>query len=89
MYQVKILENFSELKNLFYLQEWDFEKNRDSTNRDIEKLRSCIQNLTRSTNPLGKLLDFFQEDIDTIQRELETWKTKNASLNIQIAHEKR
>ncbi|KAK6639295.1 hypothetical protein RUM43_007567 [Polyplax serrata] len=68
--------------------EWESRRNAETEIREIEKLRSLIQLLTRSTNPLGKLLDFFQEDVDSMQRELEVWKNKNSSLCIQIAHEK-
>ena len=28
--------------------------------KEIDKLRNTIQTLTRATNPLGKLLDYFQ-----------------------------
>ena len=33
-----------------------------------------IQLLCRSTNPLGKMLDYIQEDVDSMNRELESWK---------------
>uniref|UniRef100_A0A336LJ82 TRAF3-interacting protein 1 n=1 Tax=Culicoides sonorensis TaxID=179676 RepID=A0A336LJ82_CULSO len=35
-----------------------------------EALRDSIQKLTKSVNPLGKLLDFMQEDVDSMQIEL-------------------
>ena len=44
----------------------------------------CFQTLTRSANPLGKLMDFLQEDVDSMQRELETWKTENRTLQAQL-----
>ncbi|EEB17018.1 paramyosin, long form, putative [Pediculus humanus corporis] len=68
--------------------EWELSRNSESANRELDKLRANIQTLTRSANPLGKLLDFFQEDVDTIQRELESLKNKNSSLIVEIAHEK-
>lgn len=79
----------SSIHNNLIFQEWESRRNAETEIREIEKLRSLIQLLTRSTNPLGKLLDFFQEDVDSMQRELEVWKNKNSSLCIQIAHEKR
>ena len=33
----------------------------------VNKLRSSIQTLTKSAHPLGKLMDFLQEDVDSMQ----------------------
>ena len=33
----------------------------------MNKLRSSIQTLTKSAHPLGKLMDFLQEDVDSMQ----------------------
>ena len=30
-------------------------------------MRSSIQTLTKSAHPLGKLMDFLQEDVDSMQ----------------------
>ena len=49
-------------------------RDREGTQREVNKLRESIQTLTRSANPLGKLMDFLQEDVDAMQRELENWK---------------
>lgn len=40
----------------------------------MDTLRDSIQKLTRSINPLGKLMDFLQEDIDSMQMELTMWQ---------------
>ena len=42
-------------------------RERDATQREVDKLRASIQTLTRSANPLGKLMDFMQEDVDSMQ----------------------
>uniref|UniRef100_A0A6E8VA74 TRAF3-interacting protein 1 n=1 Tax=Anopheles coluzzii TaxID=1518534 RepID=A0A6E8VA74_ANOCL len=47
---------------------------RQSSARQMESLRESIQKLTRSVNPLGKLMDFIQEDIDSMERELSSWQ---------------
>lgn len=39
----------------------------------MDALRDSIQKLTRSVNPLGKLMDFLQEDIDSMQLEMTMW----------------
>ena len=33
----------------------------------MNKLKSSIQTLTKSAHPLGKLMDFLQEDVDSMQ----------------------
>jgi TRAF3-interacting protein 1 len=41
--------------------------------KQIEHLKDLIQKLVRSANPMGKLMDFVQEDIDSMQREFTKW----------------
>lgn len=43
---------------------------------DVEKLRSAIQRLCQSTNPLGKCMDYVNEDMDVMKSELQQWKTE-------------
>jgi len=62
-------------------------RDRESTLREVDKLRSSIQTLTKSAHPLGKLMDFLQEDVDSMQRELDQWKTENHSLQLQLKKE--
>ncbi|XP_012275655.1 TRAF3-interacting protein 1 [Orussus abietinus] len=76
----QILETQKELVNTDNLDvlpkkveiEWEVGSRRDHevVVKEIDKLRSEIQTLTRATNPLGKLLDYVQEDVETMQREL-------------------
>ena len=40
----------------------------------------------RSANPLGKLMDFLQEDVDSMQRELEQWRSDNKQLQLQLRY---
>ena len=49
------------------LNELSRRRERDATQREVDKLRASIQTLTRSANPLGKLMDFLQEDVDSMQ----------------------
>uniref|UniRef100_A0A1B6L6V9 TRAF3-interacting protein 1 n=1 Tax=Graphocephala atropunctata TaxID=36148 RepID=A0A1B6L6V9_9HEMI len=57
--------------------------------REVDKLRSAIQALTRAANPLGKLIDFLQEDVESMQGELDTWLTTNKQLDTQLQAEER
>ncbi|XP_068157501.1 TRAF3-interacting protein 1 [Drosophila tropicalis] len=47
---------------------------RQSSARQVNDLRDVIQSLTKSVNPLGKLMDFIPEDIDAMQLELTMWR---------------
>jgi TRAF3-interacting protein 1 len=53
-------------------------KERDTLQKDLEGQRANIQTLTKSVNPLNKLLDFVQEDLDAMQKEAEMWRREHA-----------
>lgn len=46
--------------------------------KEIGKLRSSIQIVCRSALPLGKIMDYIQEDMDTMKNELQMWRKENA-----------
>ncbi|XP_072024223.1 LOW QUALITY PROTEIN: TRAF3-interacting protein 1-like [Amphiura filiformis] len=62
-------------------------KQRELIQREVEKLRGSIQTLTRSANPLGKIMDYLQEDVDSMQKELEMWKKENQEHALAIKRE--
>ncbi|KAH0956756.1 hypothetical protein HN011_008890 [Eciton burchellii] len=67
---------------------WEGSKrDREATAKEIDKLRGTIQTLTRTTNPLGKLLDYVQEDVEMMQKELLDWKNQYRQLNEQLERE--
>lgn len=43
---------------------------------ELSRLKEQLQMLTKATNPLGKFLEAIHEDMDTMSRELEMWKTE-------------
>lgn len=55
----------------------------------MESLRESIQKLTRSVNPLGKLMDFIQEDIDSMERELSSWQQIYTQSMVELNKERR
>ncbi|XP_066992920.2 TRAF3-interacting protein 1 [Anabrus simplex] len=72
--------------------EWDDagrQREREIVSKEVERLRTSIQTLTRAANPLGKLMDFLQEDVDTMQRELRNWRIMNNDLRKQLLEEER
>uniref|UniRef100_A0A8C6D1Z3 TRAF3-interacting protein 1 n=1 Tax=Moschus moschiferus TaxID=68415 RepID=A0A8C6D1Z3_MOSMO len=62
-------------KLLVFESAWKKEK--DIVSKEIEKLRVSIQTLCRSALPLGKIMDYIQEDMDAMQNELHLWHTEN------------
>ena len=52
-------------------------KERELVAREIERLRSSIQTVCRSALPLGKIMDYIQEDMDAMQIELQSWRREN------------
>lgn len=46
-------------------------------NREIERLRMSIQSVCRSSLPLGKIMDYIQEDVDAMKAELQSWRQEN------------
>lgn len=68
---------------------WEGSKReREATAKEIDKLRGTIQTLTRTTNPLGKLLDYVQEDVEMMQKELLDWRSQYRQLNEQLERER-
>ena len=55
----------------------------------IDQLRSGIQTLASSAAPLGKVLDYLQEDLDSMQKELESWRSENKYHETAIKAEER
>ncbi|CAH8453074.1 unnamed protein product [Schistosoma haematobium] len=52
--------------------------------KEINRLCDSLQTLSRSAIPLSKLMDFVQEDLETMQQEYERWKTENHILKSQL-----
>lgn len=54
----------------------------------IDLLRKQIQALCQSANPLGKCIDFVQDDMDQMQKEHQKWRRAYAKYTEQLAEEK-
>jgi TRAF3-interacting protein 1 len=57
--------------------------------KQIENLKDMIQKLVRSLNPMGKLMDYVQEDIDSMQREYVKWNEIYKQAAIDLKREQR
>eukprot|EP00112_Aurelia_sp_Birch-Aquarium-sp1_P010914 Seg2308.2 transcript_id=Seg2308.2/GoldUCD/mRNA.D3Y31 product="TRAF3-interacting protein 1" protein_id=Seg2308.2/GoldUCD/D3Y31 len=62
-------------------------KEKEIAQKEIEKLRNSIQTLCRSAHPLGKIMDYLQEDIDSMQKEFEVWKKENKKYSLALKAE--
>ncbi|XP_049584792.1 TRAF3-interacting protein 1 isoform X4 [Syngnathus scovelli] len=52
-------------------------KEQDLVTREVERLRASIQSVCQSALPLGKIMDYVQEDLDAMQAELQSWRKEN------------
>ncbi|XP_058248348.1 TRAF3-interacting protein 1 isoform X4 [Hemibagrus wyckioides] len=52
-------------------------KERELVVREIERLRTSVQSVCRSALPLGKIMDYLQEDMDSMTNELQNWRREN------------
>ncbi|XP_037068351.1 TRAF3-interacting protein 1-like isoform X1 [Pollicipes pollicipes] len=62
-------------------------RDKDAVRKEVARLREAIQRVTKSANPLGKMMDFLQEDVDSMQRELDKWRNENKTMTQQIRSE--
>ncbi|XP_043105628.1 TRAF3-interacting protein 1 isoform X2 [Puntigrus tetrazona] len=64
-------------------------KERELVAKEIERLRLSIQTVCRSALPLGKIMDYIQEDMDSMQNELQTWRKENKESAQALLQEQR
>uniref|UniRef100_A0A8C9PLQ2 TRAF3-interacting protein 1 n=1 Tax=Spermophilus dauricus TaxID=99837 RepID=A0A8C9PLQ2_SPEDA len=64
-------------KEKSFVFESAWKKEKDIVSKEIEKLRVSIQTLCKSALPLGKIMDYIQEDVDAMQNELQLWHMEN------------
>ena len=60
------------------------EKERQLVVQEIEQLQASVQKLCQSSAPLAKLIDYSQEDMDTMQTELQVWRKENGEHAVKI-----
>lgn len=60
-----------------------------SIGRTMTELGKSIQKLTLYITPLGKMMEYFQEDVDAMQIELSMWQKAYATAEADIKEEKR
>ncbi|XP_056630593.1 TRAF3-interacting protein 1 [Diorhabda sublineata] len=64
-------------------------KTREGVTKEIAQLADVIQNLTKTANPLGKLINFLHEDIEAMHSELQLWINTKKQLYSEIRKQKK
>jgi TRAF3-interacting protein 1 len=59
------------------------------TSEDMDSLKTSIQTLCQSTNPLGKSMDFITDDIDSMAKEYEKWKLVQKQASVQVEEQRK
>lgn len=62
-------------------------RDREAATKETERLRTDIQNLCRSANPLGKIVDYIQEDVDAMRKEMLQWKKEHDDNTVALSEE--
>jgi len=56
---------------------------------NVESLRTQIQRLVQSTNPLSKCMDFVNDDLEAMDAEIDKWKSAYRIFSTQLEEEER
>jgi len=55
-----------------------------SSDNSVHQLRDEIQKLVKATNPLGKCIEYIQEDLENMEKEYRMWKSDASSYAIKL-----
>ncbi|VEN42683.1 unnamed protein product [Callosobruchus maculatus] len=70
--------------------DWEYDSHaKDAVSKELSNLRALIQNVTKTTSPLGKLMNYLHEDIDAMYSELEMWTNTRKQLYSEIKKKKK
>ncbi|CAG9760214.1 unnamed protein product [Ceutorhynchus assimilis] len=89
----QILEQIQEKENIVRRVDINWEQDglrgKDATTKEVTQLRSLIQSLTKTANPLGKLMNYLHEDLDVMHNELKMWTNMKKQLYMEIEKQKK
>ena len=40
---------------------------------DIESIKNYVQEISKNSNPIGKITNFLGDDIESMNKEMQTW----------------
>eukprot|EP00657_Telonema_sp_P-1_P002294 TRINITY_DN15387_c0_g1_i1.p1 TRINITY_DN15387_c0_g1~~TRINITY_DN15387_c0_g1_i1.p1 ORF type:complete len:118 (+),score=55.08 TRINITY_DN15387_c0_g1_i1:63-416(+) len=57
---------------------------KSSTDNDVAQLRKEIQGLCQATNPMGKCIEYIQEDLENMEKEYRMWKSDSQAYSFKL-----
>ena len=46
---------------------------------DLQSIKNYVQEISMNANPIGKIIDFLQDDIESMNKELQSWMKESKS----------
>ncbi len=40
---------------------------------DLDAIKNFVQDITKNANPIGKIIDFLGDDVESMNKELQSW----------------
>jgi TRAF3-interacting protein 1 len=40
---------------------------------DLEAIKNYVQEISKNSNPIGKIIDFLGDDVDSMNKEMQNW----------------
>ncbi|XP_060049563.1 TRAF3-interacting protein 1 isoform X8 [Erinaceus europaeus] len=74
-------------KDKVLVSEVAWKKEKDVVAKEMARLRASIQTLCRSALPLGRVMDYLQEDVDAMQLELQVWRDEGRQHGVALHKE--
>jgi len=56
---------------------------------DIESIKNYVQEISKNSNPIGKLLDFLGDDIEAMNKEMQSWIKESKNYKERLDEEVR
>ncbi|VDK49699.1 unnamed protein product [Anisakis simplex] len=60
------------------------DNDRERTKNEVNKMQKALQQLTQTTHPLAKLFDYVQEDVDSMIKEMDEWRSETKKNTIEL-----
>jgi TRAF3-interacting protein 1 len=55
------------------MQEGETTKTTTLNINDIESIKNYVQEISKNSNPIGKITNFLGDDIESMNKEMQTW----------------
>lgn len=62
-------------------------RDKDKSKDDVLRLRELVQTICRNTVPLARCMDYMQEDLENMNKELEQWRHDKEETQVKLEEE--